>query len=124
MSMPKFSSAIDCLTSSANSIHRSWHRIQITDVRAASLHHQDQPLVDGNEHTPATEAWPQRVLASSPRLDVALYSRGPLTHECQNSAHGGLSGEIYPNSQNKLLPSLDGHRKEVADSRSQKQIWE
>ena len=31
--------------------------------RAASLHHQDQPLVDGDDPYPAQEEWPQRAQA-------------------------------------------------------------
>src|ERR1700720_621131 len=38
-------------------------RTQITDVRATRIHHQDQPLVDGNDSYPAQEEWAQRAQA-------------------------------------------------------------
>jgi len=41
-------------------------------VRAASLHHQDQPLVDANDPYPAQEGWPQRAKAGVARDEGRL----------------------------------------------------
>ena len=42
-------------------------RTQIADVQAASLHYQDQPLVDGNDPYPAQKEWPERAQAGVTR---------------------------------------------------------